>query len=219
LQWDTELQFFLGSEQYEAYNVLLIQSFGQLQELSMEDVQNSRVIIVSWSVFAEPDYISHIAHFTAMPEPSISGRRAFETWFNCAAEEIPGQLAALQSNTYDRFRDMTESKRARRSEDDAFNLTLPITIQHGSAYKSFRDMQLSLSSSMKKARAKSQRKPKTTNSAEPSHQAPLMHLFCFNRIIIDEYHYLNEGKVLDNVVASVSVKQISAHKRWAISLM
>ena len=216
LQWNTELRNFLSSEQYDVYDVRLIQSFGQLQKLGMDDLQKSRVIVVSWSVFAEPEYISHIADFTAMPEPSISGRRAFETWFNRAMEEVPDQLAELQSTTYEAFRNLAESKRVQRSKDDAFNLTLPITIQHGSAYKSFEDMQTSLGSSMKNSKNKHQTKPKTMT---PSHQAPLLHLFRFNRVIIDEYHYLNTAKGLDNVVASVNVKQIAAYKRWLLSAM
>jgi SNF2 family DNA or RNA helicase len=53
LQWQTELKKFLGAARLGVYNILLIESFSQLQDLSISAVRESRVIIVSWSVFAQ----------------------------------------------------------------------------------------------------------------------------------------------------------------------
>lgn len=83
-QWQTELKKFLGVETYDLYNILLIESFVQLKTLSIEEIQASTVIILSWSVFAEEGYVSQLAGFTAMPQPVTSSRRGFETWVNYA---------------------------------------------------------------------------------------------------------------------------------------
>jgi SNF2 family DNA or RNA helicase len=210
LQWQTELLKFLG-EEYEMYNVLVLQSFAQLQELSISDVQDSRVVVISWSVFAEEEYISHMAHFSAIPEPSITGRRAFDTWFSQASSEIPRQVAALQSSSYTDFKNSTQDLLAKRLEHEDFKVALPIKVQHGSAYQSFNTTQ-----STKAKRTSIQNKRKVP-SGSTSHQVPLLHLFNFNRVVVDEYHYLNDDKKLGNVLASVSVKRITALKRWVLS--
>jgi hypothetical protein len=197
--------------------VLLVESFAQLSQLTIEDVQKSRVVVASWSVFAEQDHITSLAQFTAMPEPTITGRRAFETWLRRASEEIPGQVAALQSDTYEGFKLATDHKLQLRLQQPEFKHVLPISIQHGQAYQSYKTMQKGSGSAKKMANSKSQTSHKASDAKRGNHQTPLLHMFRFNRVLIDEYHYLNIGKTLENVVASVSVKEISAHKRWVLS--
>jgi site-specific DNA-cytosine methylase/SNF2 family DNA or RNA helicase len=214
LQWQTELEKFLG-EDYESYNVLVIQTFSQLQQLNINDIQSSRVVVLSWSVFAEDGYVSHLAHFTAMPEPSVTGRRAFDTWFSQAFQGIPHQLAILQSEDYAAFKDATNDLLADRLEHDDFKVALPIKVQHGSAYQSFKATQAK--SNLKTKGKSTHSKRKASEFAATTHQVPLPHLFRFNRVVVDEYHYLNNDKKLDNVLASVSVKRIAALKRWVLS--
>ncbi|KAF2819824.1 hypothetical protein CC86DRAFT_334939 [Ophiobolus disseminans] len=213
LQWDAELKQFLGLEQYEAYNVLLVTSFSRLQQLSIDDLCSSRVVVVSWSVFAEDEYIFHMAQFTAMPEPSVTSRRAFDTWMRRALHEIPGQLIALQSTSYDAFQGTTKDKLEERLQHSDFQALLPIRIQHGSAYKSYKVLQATKA----KAKGKTHTKRKPTTLEDVDQQIPLLHLMRYNRIVVDEYHYLNDDKKLSNVISSVSVKHIPAHKRWVLS--
>jgi hypothetical protein len=213
IQWQTELLKFLRN-QYEKYNVLVVQTFAELQKLRIEDVQKSRVVVISWSVFAEEDYVSHLARFTAIPEPSVTGRRAFDTWFGRASSEIPGQIAALQSSDYADFTASTRDLLTKRLEHDEFKVALPIKVQHGSAYQSFKATQAKGKAHAKGKAKQNNRKPQ--HSPE-GHQVPLLHLFHFNRVVVDEYHYLNDNKKLGNVLASVSVKRITALKRWVLS--
>ncbi|KAF1916136.1 hypothetical protein BDU57DRAFT_547894 [Ampelomyces quisqualis] len=215
LQWQTELENFLGKSRFEEYHVLVVQSFAQLQVLDLDDVQNSRVVIVSWGVFAEEDYISHLAYFTAMPEPSVSGRRSFDTWFGQAVKEIPGQLGVLQSADYDTFKTSTSDLLTKRLEREEFNVVLPVKVQHGSAYQSFNATQAKAKSQAKTTKARG--KQTTARFDRASQQVPLLHLFRFNRVVVDEYHYLNDDKKMSNILASVSAKRIVATKRWVLS--
>lgn len=214
LQWQAELKKFLGG-QFRTYNVLVIQTLAQLQNLTIEDIQKSRAVVFSWSVFAEEGYIVNLAQFTGMPEPSISGRRAFKTWFDHAAQEIPGQLAVLHRSDYNSFKSKTRELLQERLEHEDFTATLPLKVQHGSAYVSFKATQVE-----KKAQAKPKIlrvNGKTSQLDITTHQTPLLHFFRFNRVVVDEYHYLNDEKKLSNVLASVCAKRISALKRWVLS--
>jgi hypothetical protein len=211
LQWRTELEKFLGKTQYDKYNVIVVQTFAELQKLSIDEVLNSRVVVVSWHVFAEEEYISHLAHFTAMPEPSVTGRRAFDTWFSQASQNIPRQLNAYQTSEFSEFRHSAEDLLEQRLQHEDFKATLPLKIQHGSAYQSF-----NATKAKSKAKRTAQTKPKVPKSTK-SYQVPLLHLFRFNRVVVDEYHYLNDDKKMSNIIASVSVKRIAALKRWVLS--
>ncbi|KAF2027883.1 hypothetical protein EK21DRAFT_70985 [Setomelanomma holmii] len=214
-QWQTELKKFLGPSQFDAYNVLLVETFAQLRKLSIDDIRKSRIMIVSWSVFGEEEYIAHLARFTAMPEPGLSGRRAFDVWLRRALEEVPIQLETMNNTNYEAFTTSASDKLQARLRHDDYKVTLPIKINHGSAYQSFQSMKSS--SSRSKAKSKPKFTARTKASGEDDHQVPLLHLFRFNRVVVDEYHYLNDEKKMDNVVASVCVKQVVAHKRWVLS--
>lgn len=42
-------------------------------------------------------------------------------------------------------------------------------------------------------------------------------MFRFNRVVVDEDHYLNQDKKIESLFFSVSVKSIAAVKRWVLS--
>ncbi|KAH9861526.1 hypothetical protein J1614_011275 [Plenodomus biglobosus] len=216
LQWQTELAKFLDTEEYECYHVLLIQNFSHLRSLTMEQVAKSRTIIVSWTVFAEDEYISELARFAAMPEPALTSRRAFDTWLTRAREVIPDRLTVLREQGFDDFQKSTADVLQERLLQPAFQATLPLRIRHGSAYESYKCTEAS-----SKAR-KPVVKSKTTLAGKAAPKSwkkviPLLHLYCFNRIVVDEYHYLNDDKNVKNSIAAISIKKIAAHKRWVLS--
>ncbi|KAF1848463.1 uncharacterized protein K460DRAFT_308788 [Cucurbitaria berberidis CBS 394.84] len=217
-QWLTELAKFLGEETYNSYDILLVDSFARLRGLTIEEIQESRVIIFSWNVFASEEYISSLARFTGMPEPTATNRRAFDAWFSRVADEISGQLGALQKTNFEDFQKCTRNKLKERLQHEDFQAALPIKIQHGSAYQSFDSAQTaSRNANGSKTKSRTLLKRKTSGLAAESHPVPLMHMFRFNRIVVDEYHYLNDDNKTSNMLASVSVKRIAAHKRWVLS--
>ena len=42
-------------------------------------------------------------------------------------------------------------------------------------------------------------------------------MFRFNRLVVDEYHSLNDYKKIRNMFTAISVKKVAAHKRWILS--
>ena len=209
-QWSTELQEFLGSEEFDDYNVLIIENYSQLKSLTIEDFLQSRIVIVSWTLFSEEGYISELAKFTALPEPLKTSRRAFSCWLNKAVSEIPSQLAVYQRHDYKHFKRLTEQLLDERLLKPEFQATLPVKILHGAAYESFSTQLPSRPSKRVKTKAESE-------EDSSSNLAPLLHLFQFNRIIVDEYHYLNDNNKIGSNFVATSIKKIAAHKRWCLS--
>jgi hypothetical protein len=185
----------------------------------MDDMQNARVIIVSWTIFAEEAYISELARFAAMPEPATTDRRAFDSWLDRVTDEIPGRLLALQAVDYDRsqYQRAAEDLLEERLQQEHWKATLPVRIQHGKAYQSYDSSRVASTGAKKKSTAKSQSKGKPISPSASTHIVPLLHLFRFDRLVVDEYHYLNDDKDSANALAAVHVKRIAAVKRWVLS--
>lgn len=211
MQWQTELQLFLGDRQYKSFDVRVVRDFGELQKLALEDVRQSRVIVVSWNVLSDDEYISELAWVTAMPEPANSSCRAFNAWMDGISAELPAQVQNLQSMKLTEFKLATQDLLERRLQQPRFQAALPLKSQHGSKYQSFKALQGSREPTKCKVPAK--RKSVRSNT----HIVPLLHMFCFNRVVVDEYHYLHDYKKIKNIFTAASVKKISAHKRWILS--
>ncbi|CAA9957087.1 DNA repair protein rad8 [Pyrenophora teres f. maculata] len=215
LQWRTELEKFLSKDQLQQYNVMVVHNFAKLKKLTIDDLLQSRVIIVAWNLFSKKEYISELADFTAMPEPTLDSRRAFDAWLTRAGNEIPSQLVAYQSHAYKDFQGLTQGRIESRLQHPDFTATIPIRIQHGRAYKSY-------GTTPPDAEKTSASKPKgdpvtKRKSSTRTRLTPLLHLFRFNRVVIDEYHYLNDNEKVETSIKATAIKAIQSHKRWILS--
>lgn len=204
MQWRTEFEKFLG----KAFGVRIISDFAELKKLTIQDFQESRVIVVSWSVLSASEYTSQLAWTAAMPEPADSNCRAFSAWMKAISEYLPTQISKLQDLD---FKQNTQDLLQHRLKQPEFQASLPLKVQHGSNYQSYETVQAAQASGKEKSR-KSQPPPKQRPSGPSRNIIPLFHMFRFNRVVVDEYHYLN-----DNMKTAISVKEIRAHKRWILS--
>lgn len=214
-QWRTELENCLGANQYNIYNVLLLERFSDLQSLTMEEFRKARVIIVSWSVFADEEYISQLASFSAMPLPAVTKGRAFNAWLDYMSQHMPDRMQAFLSLSTSDFGTTTRKLLGERLAHPDFRATVPLKVERGSAYQSFNAINALKRSESKKA-SQVKRKSSPTNSRAPG-SVPLFQMFHFNRIVVDEYHYLHDSKNSENYTACAAIKRISAPKRWIIS--
>lgn len=215
LQWQSELKKFLGDAPCTKPCVTVIDSFDELQNFSIADILRSGIIIVSWILFSEDAYISHMAHFAALPPPVMKGRRAFNTWLDRVREEVPRQLAQMREHKDDfqAFQKATEYCLAERLSDDEFKAYLPLRVGHGSSYQSF-NAKKAVSMNTLRAKDVLAKQQLISSLGQGDQQIPLLHMMRFNRVVVDEYHYLNDES---NAIVSVSMKNISAHKRWILS--
>ncbi|KAJ4354998.1 hypothetical protein N0V95_003335 [Ascochyta clinopodiicola] len=214
LQWQTELELFLGEEQYADFDVRIIRDFAELRALTIEDLQQSRVIVVSWTVLSDDEYISELAWVTGTPEPASSSCRAFDAWMDGINRDLPAQVSKLQTIGLPEFKKATQNTLEQRLQQPEFQATLPLRLQHGSSYQSYEALQAA-AAMKKKVKAGPTMKQKSSRS--DGNAVPLLHMFRFNRIVVDEYHYLNDHKKIKNMFTAVSVRKIAAHKRWILS--
>jgi hypothetical protein len=210
-QWRSELQKFLPANEFESYNILIIEEYTELQALGIEDVLASRVIVVSWTIFAQ-EYVSELAYIAALPEPAMTSRHGIDAWIERVVQEIPNQLNLYRKHGYTEFERLTKKLAEERLKHPDFTATLPLKIQHGSAYQSFSAMLAAVNTTKG---SKEDVKPSRTRDS--SCIVPLFHLFQFNRIVVDEYHYLNDAKKVESHTTATLIKRIFAHKRWILS--
>jgi hypothetical protein len=220
-QWREEFHHFLDEKEYEEDKILLISKYGDLSRLTIKDMQTARVVIVSWKVLAHSAYVSDLAKFAALPEPVMTKGRAFDAWLDYAVEGIPARLKELKESGVLKFKEDTPGKLNDRLIDPKFQAVVPIKIGHGSAYQSYDSSSSTLG---RKAAIPIPRNNSTQKSRAHSEVAdvdwtafptPLLQLFRFNRVVVDEYHYLYTS--LDHYPTYAAVKKINAHKRWILS--
>jgi SNF2 family DNA or RNA helicase len=214
MQWQTELELFLGDKQYQEYNICVIRDFAELKRLTVDDLQRSRVIVVSWTVLSDDEYISELAWVTAMPEPANSSCRAFDAWMDGVSEDLPSQVLFLQSTNLSDFEKATQGLLDERLQQPEFQATLPVRLQHGSNYQPYQTVR---AANGQKKSVKYKPSSKRKSSGSNGKVVPLLHMFRFNRLVVDEYHYLNDYKKIKNMFTAVSVKKVAAHKRWILS--
>lgn len=217
-QWKSELEKFLGTKQFDAYKVLLIQDYESLQRLTIDAFQASRIVVLSWTVLSDPNYVAQLARFAAMPEPATCSGSGFDAWLKRTLENLPERLSALASRGIDDFRaNAKDLLQERLSQQAEFQAVIPIKLGHGKAYEPYEKMR-STASSTKRPKTKTKVKTKSARQLpEPAHAVPLLHLFRFNRVVVDEYHYLLDDRRGENYPAYAGVKSIAAPKRWVLS--
>ena len=216
-QRQSELEKFLPVGQLKRYNVLVIEDYAQLRSLTIKGFLAIRVVIVSWTLFTEEEYVSQLAHLVALPDPAMTSRRGFDAWMKRAAEYMPHQLSIRQVHGSQELERHTMELIKERLQHPDFTATLPLKIQHGNAYQAFSATQSAgYASRFSKAKGKAPANQKTMTKAR-ARLVPLLHLFQFNGIVIDEYHYLNDTRRIESNLMATAIKQISAHKRWFLS--
>ncbi|KAF2271565.1 uncharacterized protein EI97DRAFT_387612 [Westerdykella ornata] len=220
-QWRTEFERFLRPKHYRLYNVLLIETFEQLRQLSVKDVRESRAIILSWRVLADEQYIAQLAQFTAVPEPTTTRGRAFDAWLDYVTEQIPSRVQELTSKGPAHFESHTDEALKARLKNPEFQATVPLKVLHGSAYQSHKEkgLQSSAKTTGKTKSAPSHTRKRTVYKEDAewsSYQGPVLQMFNFDRLVVDEYHYLLEQDK-DSYPSYSSIKRMSAGKRWLLS--
>ncbi|CAI6335508.1 unnamed protein product [Periconia digitata] len=217
-QWRLEFESCLGAKRCENLGIIAIETFADLEKISHGELCNSHVVIVSWSVLADENYITRLAQFAAMPPPASFHGRAFDAWLDYALIQVKARVEKhinLNSEELDLafqspdFKSETERLYKQQLEHEDFKTMVPLRLQHGKNYQSF-EASLSMPT-----------KTKETNNAplkklKHAKVIPLLQLFNFNRIVVDEYHYLRDVSI-DLYPAFAAIQRLSGYKRWVLS--
>ncbi|KAF2747169.1 hypothetical protein M011DRAFT_494638 [Sporormia fimetaria CBS 119925] len=191
-QWSDEFLLFLGKQKYNDYGIRAISKLSQLSNLTIKDIQVSRVIIVSWTLLANNNYVDILARFGAVPEPTTLKGRAYDAWLDYVVGQLPERVAELKSKGPVAFDAAVDDTIKARLQNDNFKAIVPLKVLHGSAYQAHKKKQ-----TMEKKTASASKKKNAIQK-----KCPLLQMFSFNRV---------------NSAAFAAAKRISGHKRWLLS--
>ncbi|OJJ67326.1 hypothetical protein ASPBRDRAFT_186565 [Aspergillus brasiliensis CBS 101740] len=90
-QWQAEISKFLGSR----FRVLVLAKAGSFSGVSINDILQSDIILVSWSVFNNPGYYEKLQKFTGTPKAPKKAGRNFDSWFKDAQAALKEQVRVL----------------------------------------------------------------------------------------------------------------------------
>ncbi|KAI5294006.1 hypothetical protein KEM52_004868 [Ascosphaera acerosa] len=107
-QWRNEIQKFLGS----TYRVLEIKNINSLANLSIRDMQNAHLVLVSATLFKGDKYYEKVSLFASPPGEPRGDGRIFTEWLKDAMEGIRAHVSCLMDEgadaVLDRIHDRTE---------------------------------------------------------------------------------------------------------------
>ncbi|OCL14046.1 hypothetical protein AOQ84DRAFT_331743 [Glonium stellatum] len=211
-QWRNEIIKFLGSEY--ATKILLIKEMKDLKVLTIQDFIEARFIIVCWKVLFDQEYISQLSQFAAMPKPITTKGRAFSAWLDYTLDRIPNNIKTLKDLGVLAFKDVLEHQVAENIHNPDFQAVVPSKRLKGKAYE------LSTQEKAPKTQVAPQPNLKAPVSKQHSNKSdwktfktPLFQLFRYNRLVVDEYPYLEET----NLPAYTSITKLKAEKIWVLS--
>ncbi|CAG8374639.1 unnamed protein product [Penicillium salamii] len=129
-QWDSEIEKFLGTK----YKVLVV---NLINDITIQEVQDADIVLVSWSILANDSYYSRLQRFTGTPQaPSKSGStgRSFDNWFHEARASLRELVGILKSEgPQSMLRDL-RARRRRVQETQADATYVPSARLRGQAF-------------------------------------------------------------------------------------
>lgn len=216
-QWKSEISKFLG----ESYVVEMIRNVGDLKKLTIGRLKQADIVLLSWSLFESPTYLSKIAELAAIPEFPTSSARAFNDRMNEASCQIDQTTEFLKDSTdlpsVGRRLYNTLQKELGQAEIGM----LPSKRLTGAAYKA---KSLKRKQSEQEQTELGQAETEQTTNLDVDQDSfglsqafsldemccPPLSMFHFHRLVVDEYTYVSNRQFQ-------FVNSIKSSYRWVLS--
>ena len=91
-QWEQQIRKFTG----QRYHVLVVTTTVKWLSLTVRELREADMIIVSWALFDRPSYTDATAYLGTVPPGPESGGRPFSSWFLYALEGVGNNVAYLK---------------------------------------------------------------------------------------------------------------------------
>ena len=195
-QWTEEIKNKLRFED----GVIAISAASHLLHLSIEDFENAKVIVISRNVLTSQVYAGSLATYAGIPGPYTLSGRPYRDWLRFATENIWKHVPVLQQHGPKELETIVKRTYKQAMASDDFKSYAPSRRLRGKDYKAA-------------GTEKTKTDTKTAASSVLDTKCigtPLLELFYFNRLIIDEYHELDAQSL-------AAVSNIKADKRWGLS--
>ncbi|KAK7207152.1 hypothetical protein BZA70DRAFT_270604 [Myxozyma melibiosi] len=212
-QWVAEFQKFTFNE----FDIIQLSGLNSLNKYSIEDFMKTDVIVAASSIFDSVNYHLNLACLAGVPSIPVTknGSREFAFRYERALEILKTQTEILVKDGATAMLD-----HARKSFEETLKDEVT-SIENSKRLKGAKLQQRNSKSGSKKKDLNKERaqrlvqdpfclKSQATKRDWKKMKAPLFEMFRFNRVIIDEYTYL-DGAVLE------MIQHISAEKRWILS--
>jgi hypothetical protein len=217
-QWREEIRKFLPGLYEKKGEVLMITNYTTLQKLSVQDLLDAKIVLVSWSLLHHSAYLNQLALLTALPAPKVQdfGREG-KVWLEYALDELPTNLKLLRDATSIRdFAGTMKDKLDIRMNDLEFQAKVPAKRLRGKAYQEAKSKKLTAREiDLSNERPKGEITSISGNNlcSFKSLSRPLFHLFRWNRLVIDEFALITNKSYL----LLSSLARLEAEKRWVLS--
>lgn len=205
-QWENQIRKFLGKR----YTVLVIATMVGYAKKSIRSFQNADIVLVASGIFKSPVYFKRIAEFTALPELLSTERKTVRAWIDRAPKIVAShmdQLLTSQQNISD-FHNVLQSRVEALEGSEGFSEHRPLgrlrdRIYDGNFEKQATAVAGSLSVTPDSFGFKA-------SSSLKDIQGPLLQMFHFHRLVIDEYTYTEDNEM--SLITS-----IQSSNRWVLS--
>lgn len=216
-QWETEIEKFLGS----SVKAIFLRTIKEILGTSIADFRTAGIIVVSWTILVQDQYLDRLGQFAAVPEPPKStDERAFRAWLDRAITRSGCHMEELQELTHLRnFEDLLKARLEAVEADEESLAMLPSKRLKGQAYAKSKTnsglaQMLEKATKLSGTTTSTKSKPDSfgfqTAKSLDDVKGPLLEMFEFSRLVIDEYTYL-ERKAYSSTIL------LAARSRWILS--
>ena len=225
-QWRKEVRKFLPN--YKDY-VLRIDSFQDLKSFTIQDFQDAKIIIVSRDLLNTELYAMAVARFAGMVELDTgASQRPFRCWYAKALQRIAHNLEALRAQPHTFAEYVSNQFEQDKMTAQSTLAVIPSKRLTGAAYMNKSSKAATKGSTGKRKR--STKAPtlkrridtfnlkKVTKSGDISKvTGPILELFSFARVVVDEYTYLGNDPKTDLKQAATILQSIKSRHKWLLS--
>ena len=194
-QWQTEIERFLRKERSDKYVILQITSEAALRRLTIKDICEADLILSTWKVFGDW-YLEEMAYLSHSPQLPKHLGRAFQQWLSQALNNLRTFISSSEACGYQDYKPawrQLDKRKAQTQDLDFTDQTLDT--------KDEKEGKKLLQDNFKMVDMEERDNPKI---------APLLHFFCFHRVVTDEFTYV-QGKQLSLLL------QLDASRKWGLS--
>lgn len=226
-QWASEAKKFWG----EGYQILPIANVAKLKKLAIKDLRKAHIVIVNWNLVKNDEYTLCVAQLAGMIEPdSNASARAFRAWYEKVLSNLDRNVEELKARpetfaTYLR-EEFQKNKKDTQLEEPYIPMKRPSGAAYQKATKAAETKALNKKeriSALEKMVADVQFKPLDSFNVSGLSDdrelgdfgCPIFEILQFNRVVIDEYTYLDKSRDLKDVC--VILKSLKAHSKWVLS--
>ncbi|KAK4540354.1 hypothetical protein LTR36_009311 [Oleoguttula mirabilis] len=195
-QWKDEIDDKLGHPK----GVLTVNSASQLSRYTLADFENATIILFNRSILTSESYAERLAAFAGIPGPATSSGRSFAQWLTFAKSRVSAHLRVLKASGVSALRAHVRSEYQQVVRSADFKSNVPSRRLRGKNY---------VAGKSKKAQTESSKAAAASIDVSDVDK-PLLEMFYFNRMIIDEFH-------LQAPKEYAAITAIQADKRWALS--